>query len=186
MFNIIDLISDGGLTAALISISINVLISVVGVLPSIFITLGNILVFGIYKGFLISWIGEVTGALLSLLLYRWGLKSFTNIKPEHLKLFRMINKLSGTKQLYFLSVLRMAPFIPSGLINFFAALTTVPLVVFLLATALGKIPALMLEVAFSYHLVTLNKNYLYFAITIIIAGLLYFGVRKEIKRLENS
>ncbi|MEG6615650.1 VTT domain-containing protein [Peptococcaceae bacterium 1198_IL3148] len=186
LLNIANLISENSVAAALTSIALNVFISVIGVIPSFFLTATNIIVFGIHKGFLVSWLGEVTGAVISLLLYRWGIKSFNRLKPEQVKIFRLINQMTTAKQLYFLSLLRMAPFIPSGLINLFGALTTVSLIVFLLATALGKLPALMIEVALSYNLVTFDKNYIYFFITVFITALLYWGLKKEIQRLEKT
>ena len=80
----------------------------------------------------------------------------------------------------------MAPFIPSGLINLFGALTTISFTNFFLATAIGKFPALVLETAFSYNIVTLGKNYLNLFISLVVAGLLYIGVKRELQRLNKQ
>ena len=54
-----------GAWAVLISLLINVVISVVGIIPSVALTTVNMLVFGVVPGFLLSWIGEVLGAAVS-------------------------------------------------------------------------------------------------------------------------
>lgn len=180
------LLAKAGPAAVLISILLNVLISVLGVVPSVFLTGANIMVFGLWGGFFVSWAGEIVGAVVSFLLYRWGVKSVAKIPTEHWKLFRTVNSLPGLRQVYFLTILRMAPFVPSGIINLVGAMTTVSLTHFVIATALGKFPALLLETAFSYNVITLGKNYIYLIISIIVAGLLYFGVKKELQRFGQQ
>lgn len=178
-------ISDAGVAAILISILFNVIISVMGVIPSVFLTGANILVFGFSGGFLVSWAGEVIGAVISFLLYRFGFKSIFKISSDHWKVLRTINILPGKKQIYFMAVLRLAPFFPSGVINLFGALTSITLINFFIATALGKFPALLLESAFSYNLLTISKNYINFGVSILVAVFLYFLVKREFVRLKS-
>jgi len=182
---IAGVIANAGSIAILISILINVLINISGILPSIFITGANVIVFGIYGGFLVSWAGEVIGAVISLILYRWGIKTAAKLPTDQLKLSEFINNLPRVKQIYFLAVLRVAPFIPSGLINLLGAVTSVSVADFLIATAIGKIPSLALEAAFSYNLLNLSNNYGNLLVTVIVALLLYTGIRKELMRLKS-
>lgn len=179
-----EVIANAGSIAILISILINVLINILGILPSIFITAANVIVFGIYGGFLVSWAGEIIGAVISLILYRWGIKTAAKLPTDQLKLSEFINNLPRLKQVYFLAVLRVAPFIPSGLINLLGAITSVSVVNFLIATAIGKIPSLALESAFSYNLLNLSNNYWNLVVTVIVALFLYLGIRKELLRLK--
>ncbi|GAB6180873.1 hypothetical protein JCM14036_21920 [Desulfotomaculum defluvii] len=179
-----QIIQEAGATAILISIFINVAISLSGVIPSVFLTAANVLVFGLFEGFLISWAGEISGAAISFLLYRWGVKSIAKLSTDQWKISKTVNSLSGIKQIYFLTVLRMAPFIPSGLINLLGAITTISFTNFIIATILGKFPSLVLETSFSYNFVTLDKNYFNLGISIVIALLIYFGVKKELNRLR--
>ncbi|MTI80889.1 MAG: TVP38/TMEM64 family protein [Firmicutes bacterium] len=172
--------------AILVSILINVVISLLGVIPSVFLTGANILVFGLYGGFLVSWAGEVIGAAISFLLYRWGVKNVAKLSTDQWKLSKTVSSLPGTKQIYFLTILRMAPFIPSGLINLFGAITTISFTNFIIATGVGKVPSLLLESAFSYNLLTLGKNYIYLGISILVAIILYLGVKKELNRLRKQ
>ncbi|MDQ7864664.1 hypothetical protein RCO48_36895 [Peribacillus frigoritolerans] len=72
--------------AALFSIAVslvfNILISVLGFIPSVFITAANISVFGFEKGLILSYIGEIAGAVVSFWLYRKGFQTF---KPKFMK-----------------------------------------------------------------------------------------------------
>ncbi|MEO6540612.1 MAG: VTT domain-containing protein, partial [Ferruginibacter sp.] len=60
--------------AILISICVSIIIAILGVVPSVFITAANILFFGFWNGTLISFLGEALGAAVSFYLYRKGFK----------------------------------------------------------------------------------------------------------------
>ncbi len=180
-----QVIAGVGTPAILISIYINAAISIMVVLPSVFLTGANVLVFGLYGGFLVSWVGEVIGATVSFTLYRWGIKSAAKIPTDSWKTIKTINALPGVRQIYFLTILRMAPFVPSGFINLLGALTAIQLRNFIIATIIGKFPALVLETAFTYNLINISKGYINLGIGVIIAALLYLGVKKELNRLDK-
>lgn len=63
-----------------LSILINIVISLLGVIPSIFLTAINIQLFGVTNGTLISIAGEALGAIISFYIYRIGLQKFTHSK----------------------------------------------------------------------------------------------------------
>ena len=60
--------------AYFISIAINILISILGIVPSVFLTAANLAVFGFWKGTLLSFAGEAIGAIISFVLYRKEMK----------------------------------------------------------------------------------------------------------------
>ncbi|AQS60624.1 hypothetical protein B0537_13560 [Desulforamulus ferrireducens] len=186
MKEIANTIAGYGSAAVLVSLFLNTLISVLGILPSIFLTTANTLVFGLYGGFLVSYTGELLGAVITFLLYRWGISSVFKTPSEHWKIFQGISRLPVKRQIYFLAVIRLAPFVPSGLINLLAALAGFPLGVFTIATAMGKLPALLLETYFSYNLLNISQNYLNLGLSILVALLLYRGVKSEYARLKES
>ena len=61
--------------ALLLSIGVNILIAVLGVIPSVFLTAANILFFGFWQGTAISFAGESIGAVVAFILYRYGFKN---------------------------------------------------------------------------------------------------------------
>ena len=81
----------------MISIFLSILIAVIGVLPSFFITATNILFFGFWNGTFISFIGESVGAAIAFILYRKGFKKAMEsrlLKYEKLK--KLLTLLSHT------------------------------------------------------------------------------------------
>ncbi|UOY92443.1 VTT domain-containing protein [Ectobacillus sp. JY-23] len=130
--------------AFLLSILINILISVLGVVPSVFLTAANLTVFGLWEGLLLSFIGEAVGAVVAFYLYRKGFRSMTERKLSHPKVQKLL-RAQDREAFSLILALRLLPFVPSGLVTFVAAIGRVSLLVFAVASSLGKVPALLIE-----------------------------------------
>ncbi|WP_059172140.1 TVP38/TMEM64 family protein [Bacillus sp. FJAT-27445] len=140
-------------TAILISVLLNVAISILGVVPSVFLTAANIIVFGPVGGTMISIAGEAAGAVVSFALYRKGFKRWAGKRlPEKRWIHKLLNA-RGKDAFLMILALRILPFAPSGLVTFAAAIGSVGAVAFTLASTIGKIPALMIE-SYSVYQVT--------------------------------
>lgn len=63
-----------------LSILINIIISLLGFIPSIFLTAINIQLFGVTNGTIISIAGEALGAIISFYIYRIGLRNSLTAK----------------------------------------------------------------------------------------------------------
>lgn len=127
-----------------VSLVLNVGLSLLIVVPSAFLTTTNVVVFGPVLGFWLSFAGEALGAIISFWLYRTGLS-----KVERLQAAPWVAKLeneSPLRQMGAVFGLRLLPFVPSGLVTVAAALVRMSLVPFAVASSIGKLPALMLEV----------------------------------------
>lgn len=77
---IIDLFTAYENIAFLLSIGINIIISLLGVVPSVFLTAANLTVFGFGEGMAVSFIGEAFGAVISFILYRKGFCKAVNMR----------------------------------------------------------------------------------------------------------
>lgn len=139
--------------ALLISLLVNVVIAVIGVLPSVFVTAANILFFGFWPGTLISFLGEALGAAVSFWLYRKGFKKGVAKQLQRFPKAQQLVQARGREAFLLIFSLRLLPFVPSGLVTFAAAIGVVPAVLFVVASSLGKIPALLIE-AFAVQQVT--------------------------------
>lgn len=154
------------------SILLNILISVAGVLPSIFLSGANAVVFGLYGGFLISLTGEVAGAAVAFLLYRRGIRSSRRLKK--MESFQWVHRINGSsrfRKCLAVVLLRLNPFIPSGVINLGAALTTLSFGDFLLATMIGKIPSMVFETFVGHDLIYFEENKLRLLFALIAGAL---------------
>lgn len=139
--------------AIVISICISIIIAVMGVVPSVFVTAANILFFGFWNGMFISFLGEAIGAGIAFLLYRKGFKKTVEKKlDKYPKVQRLIDA-ENKEAFYLVLALRLIPFVPSGLITFAAAVGRISFPVYMLASSLGKLPALFIE-AYAVNAVT--------------------------------
>lgn len=155
---IITLLDTYENVAYLISIAINIMISILGLVPSVFLTAANLAVFGFWKGTFLSFAGEAIGAIISFLLYRKGFKKFSESKLfSHPKVRRLLEA-KGLEAFFLVLSLRLLPFVPSGVVTFVAAVGKTSLLVFIIASSLGKIPALLLEAYSVYQLMNWTRQ----------------------------
>ena len=178
--NLFQLFEEYPQLAVIISISLSILIAVIGVVPSVFITAANILFFGFWSGTFISFLGEAIGAGIAFLLYRKGFKKLT---AKGLHRYPRVEKLLAAENMEAFRLvfsLRLIPFVPSGLITFAAANGSSSFSIFLTASSLGKIPALLLE-AYSVYEVT-QFGWQGKLILVIVGGMLvYFSLKQKNK-----
>ncbi len=177
--NILNLFQEYSMYSIPISLIISIIIALLGVVPSIFVTGANIAVFRRIMGFIISFLGEVIGGYITFIVYRLGFKkSVENIKNKH-RLLNAIAESEGKRVGLLIFEGRLIPFIPSGLVTLAASISNVNGRVFTIATFFGKIPSIALEALVSYDLINIEQNYIRLAITLIAIVLLYLTLKKS-------
>jgi uncharacterized membrane protein YdjX (TVP38/TMEM64 family) len=165
--------------AMLISISVNVIVTILGVIPSFFITGANLIFFGFWTGTWVSFVGEALGSIIAFYLYR---KGFKKVSQNHLQRFPKIKKLintGGKDAFYMILLLRLLP-VPSGLITLAGAIGRISFVLFAIASTVGKFPALLLE-AYAVYQVTQFEWQGKLILTIVAFYFLYILIRKKQK-----
>jgi uncharacterized membrane protein YdjX (TVP38/TMEM64 family) len=147
---LLDLFREYPNLAFITSIFLSIIIAILGVVPSIFITAANILFFGFWNGTLISFLGEAIGAGVAFLLYRKGFKQASQKKLQQYPAIQKIISAENRQAFTLVFSLRLIPYVPSGLITFAAAIGKISFYIFLAASSLGKLPALFIEAASVY------------------------------------
>lgn len=176
--NLLQLLRDHPNLAIVISIIISIIIAVLGVVPSVFITAANILFFGFWNGMFISFLGEAVGAGIAFLLYRLGFKKKAVQRlDKYGKIKRLINA-ANKEAFYLILALRLIPFVPSGLVTFAAAIGKVSFITFIIASSLGKLPALFME-AYAVNEVTNFGWQGKLILAIVAVALLYWIIVKK-------
>ncbi|MEG0686766.1 MAG: VTT domain-containing protein [Erysipelotrichales bacterium] len=180
--NVIGIFNEYKEIAILLSLSISIIISLIGVVPSIFVTGANIIFFGPIVGFLVSILGETIGGYITFRVYRLGFKKgIENLKGKYKLIDSLINS-EGTKAGILIFEGRLLPFMPSGFVTLAAALSNVGGGIFTFATLLGKIPSILLEALVSYDLINIQENYVRLIITIVTIILIVITLKKRNKR----
>jgi uncharacterized membrane protein YdjX (TVP38/TMEM64 family) len=165
--------------AILLSVLINVIVTILGVIPSFFITAANLAFFGFWSGTWISFVGEALGSIIAFYLYR---KGFKNMSQNHLQKYSKVKQLINTEgkdAFYMILMLRLLP-IPSGLITFAGAIGRISFTLFAIASTIGKLPALFLE-AYTVYQVTQFEWQGKIILSMIACYFLYILVKKKRK-----
>lgn len=177
--NMLEILNNHSSIAIVISLLISIGVSLVGILPSVFITGANIVFFGPIKGFLISLVGETLGAYITFTVYRFGFKKRIEKHINDNRLLSRIVNSEGKNAGLLIFQGRVIPFIPSGLITLAASISNVNSSIFIVSTLLGKAPSIALEALVSYDIINIYNNWIRLVITIIGLILLILTFRKE-------
>lgn len=158
----------------------SVVVAILGLVPSVFVTAANILFFGFINGTVISFAGEAIGAGIAFILYRKGFKKMAEQKLVKYKMIGQLLQAENRQAFYLIFSLRLIPFVPSGLITFAAAIGKVSFYIFIISSSLGKLPALLLEAWSVYEVARFGWQGKLILMVMAIA-LLYWILRKKDK-----
>jgi uncharacterized membrane protein YdjX (TVP38/TMEM64 family) len=154
----IELLRSFGVWAIVVSLIADILINMVGFLPSIFISTANGIVFGIGPGILISWFAETIGVILSFILMRTVLRKSTEELIQKSNMLKKIDEFSGVNGFKMMLFARTLPYFPSGLITAIGAISRISFKDYVLANFIGKLPSTALEVMIGYDVVNYKQN----------------------------
>jgi uncharacterized membrane protein YdjX (TVP38/TMEM64 family) len=131
-----------GLWAVGISIGLMVAQAIIAPLPMNVVTITNALVFGPIWGSLLSWFSTVLGASLCFFLSKKFGKPFARkiVGSTPIEKAEVFFRKYGLHAMF---LVRMMPFVPFDAVSYGAPLVGVPFSRFLLATAVGIIPSIL-------------------------------------------
>lgn len=188
--NIMDLIQEYRSFGPLPGIVLPMIEAFLPFLPLVIFVLANASAFGLWLGFLYSWIGSCLGALLLFfLIRRYGQKrvfSFLSKHPKVRKLMDWVDR-HGFGPLF---LLLCFPFTPSVVVNVVAALSKISIYQYMLAVAIGKMVMIFTISFVGYDLQSLiTRPYRTGIVFLVIFILWYVGKRIEVrlnKSMEND
>lgn len=165
--------------AIFISLGISIIVALLGVVPSVFMTGANIIFFGPFLGFLISLLGEVVGGYITFKIYKKGFKkSFDKIKGKY-KVLEDIAESKGNRSAFLIFQARVIPFIPSGFVTLAASLSDIDDLRYIIATLFGKIPSIGIEALISYGILQEGVEGIEFILTAVAIYLIYRTLKKK-------
>ncbi|MFD1926917.1 TVP38/TMEM64 family protein [Sporosarcina siberiensis] len=154
-------------------------------LPLFVFVFANAGAFGLWYGFLLSWIGTTAGSYVVFLLIRkYGrnrLLSFITRNPRVQKLIKWVDR-NGFGPLF---LLLCFPFTPSALVNLVAGLSDMKKKYYLLTLMAGNMVMIFTASFIGYDLKALLTNPIRTGIVIIAIILLWF-VGKQIEKRLNA
>ncbi len=159
-----------GIYAALISFFIDVVVNIVGFLPSIFISTANGLVFGLFWGVIISWLAETVGVLISFYMMR---TLFRGLAKKVIAQSKTLTKLDAHKSWQAMAFARAIPYVPNGLVTAVGALSSMSFRSYALGCLIGKLPSTSLEVILGHDVVNFEENSMRLTMIVIAVAVIY-------------
>jgi uncharacterized membrane protein YdjX (TVP38/TMEM64 family) len=166
---LVEYITSFGYWSIFISLFMIILTNMTG-LPSIPFLTVNGFIFGLIPGIILSWAGEVIGIDLGFVIMR------TVLRDKAHKLIAkkgMAAKLESYSSVRAMLIARAIPYTPNVLFTAIAALSGISFRNHTLATLIGKIPAVVIEVWLGHDLLKFSKYGGRFLIWVVLASILY-------------
>ena len=138
--SVVEYIRSFGTYAMIFSFCLMVFQSVMAPLPAFLITFANAAIFGWWQGAILSWTSSMAGAVLCFYIARGLGRDVVERFAGHGALASVEGyfKKYGSKTIL---VCRLLPFVSFDAVSYFAGLTPIKLLPFLIATGLGQLPA---------------------------------------------
>lgn len=182
MENVMDLIGEYRSFGPLPGILLPMLEAFLPFLPLVLFIMANASAFGLWLGFLYSWIGACAGALIVFLIIRkYGQKRVLAFLQKHAKVRQSMIWIErhGFGPLF---LLLCFPFTPSAIVNLVAGLSKVSIAQYMLAVLTGKMVMIFTISFVGYDLQALITNPVRTAIVLVVIFILwYVGKRIEVR-----
>ena len=167
----IDYLRSFGAWAVLVSMIIDIVINIVGFLPSIFISTANGVLFGVAGGTVVSWVAETIG--ISFFFMR---TLFRNKAKKVIEKSKMLSKLDHYSTWQAMTLARAVPYSPNGLVTALGALSRISYRDYILGCFIGKLPSVACEVLVGHDLVMMEEHSLRLTIVLIVIAIVYGGL----------
>lgn len=134
------------------------------------------IIYGLFWGTIISWMGEVVGALIMYVFARYFFRSAVEGWVTKSPYLKQVDDYSADNGFKVLLIARLLPLAPSGIITAIAAISKMSFRDFFLATFLGKLPPVIIKVMLGHDLVFASENMTRLVIVILLVVFIYVGL----------
>lgn len=170
--------------APLVSFSVSVLQAVFPAIPFFILCGANGIVFGFWPGLLITWAGTLAGASIKFftarkLGYEWVA---SRSKEGYLS---QVEQMNGPRGFMVILILRLLPYVPAPAVNILAGVSSIRFLVFLAASALGKLPFIAGYTYAGYSLVN-SKQYMHALYLVVAIMVISYGLTVIFKKRRTG
>lgn len=152
------------------------------VIPFVVVAGANVLLFGLWGGFLVNYLFTTIGSMTAFLLARYVGRSWVEKKLSRNRYLHVFNDKLKQRGVLYITLFRVMPILPSIVTNLGAAVSKVRTRDFLLGTLLGNAPMILIESLIGHDLLhfTQHKARL-FGVIIVFLILLFIGTKLKNK-----
>ena len=154
------------------------------VFPFMILSGAAAIMYGLYWGTVISWAGEVLGALVMFFFARVCFREMVAGWIGRSPYWKQVDDYSASNGFKALLIARLLPLAPSGIITAVAAISRISFRDFFLATLLGKLPPVIIKVLLGHDLAFANENMTRLIGVVLLVVVIYTALwwRKRQKR----
>ncbi len=179
----ISYLQSFGMYAAFMSFFADVVVNIVGFLPSIFISTANGLIFGLFWGTIISWLAETVGVILSFYVMR---TLFRGMAKHIIEKSQTLTQLDAHESWQAMAIARAIPYMPNGLVTAVGALSSMSFRDYAFGCLVGKFPSVALEVILGHDMVHFEENSLRLTIVLVVVSAVYGGLWWFMKKKKQK
>ncbi|GIP32912.1 TVP38/TMEM64 family protein [Paenibacillus sp. J2TS4] len=147
-----------GAWAYVLGIAAVLIQTVVPIIPFVLVAGANILIFGLFWGFVVNYVMSVVGAALSFWFARSIGQQWVLGKLNNFPTVEAFNDKLERSGFFYVLIGRLIPIVPSSAINFSAGAMKVKASHFMTATILGKFPIVLLECFIGHDMLHFHQN----------------------------
>lgn len=172
-----------GAASVFVTIILFVVMTFTIVFPFMILSGAAGIVYGLFGGVVISWAGEVIGAIIMFVFARYFFRQAIEGWIAKSRYLKQVDNYSATNGFKALLIARLLPLAPSGIITAVAAISKISFKDFFLATVLGKLPPVVIKVILGHDIVFAGENWgrLIFItlLVILVYGIVWWQKRKK-------
>lgn len=146
------------------------------------------IVYGLMWGTVISWMGEVIGAIFMFIFARYFFRQMVERWIINSPYLKQVDDYSAANGFQALLIARLLPLAPSGIITAVAAISRISFRDFFWATFLGKLPPVVVKVLLGHDIVFASDNMFRLVAIVLLVVVLYVGLwwYKRRKKSESE
>lgn len=147
-----------GAWGVVVTLALFVVMTFTVVFPFMILSGAAGIVYGLAWGTLISWSGEVIGAVFMFVFARFFFRQAVERWIAHSPYLKQVDDYSAANGFKALLLARLLPLAPSGIITAVAAVSRISVKDFFWATFLGKLPPVVIKVLLGHDIVFAGEN----------------------------
>ncbi len=147
-----------GIWSIVVIILLFIVMTFTFVFPFMILSGATGIIYGLFWGIIISWAGEVAGALVMFFLARNFCRHTAEKLISHSRYLKQVDDYSAASGFNALLIARLFPLAPSGIITAVAAISRISFRDFILATVIGKLPPVVIKVIMGYDIVFIKDH----------------------------
>lgn len=171
----VDYLRGFGIIAPLVAFILFFIQAALPVFPYVILAGAAGMIFGFWEGFFLSWAGALAGACFAFYVVR--LTGWDWLHERLTRWFKYdLREVTPFLGFWGIVIARIFPVVPTPLINFVGGISGISAWIFILASAIGKIPTAFLYTGLGNHMITSEDIYTTLALLVAIFVIGYAGM----------